>query len=122
MLRYGLAIWKRTEGKQTKIKYDFVDRIKALEKQQGRGLTTSDEEFFDFMLERDPSNHNQLTQYLVSAVPSKLDSDWLNFKEATQDPNFRVGSDNHVATQQERFKAREDWLNKWAPLDTEDTI
>jgi len=100
-------------------RYEFVDRIKALEKQQGRNVTKSDEDFFDFMLERDPTSKNILTQHIVSAIPSKLINDWLDYKEMVWGPNFRIGSENRIAENWEKYEAQEKWLDKWAPINKE---
>jgi hypothetical protein len=102
------------------LRYQYADIIKALEKKYGRGITKSDEDFFSFLLERDPSKGNVLTQYLVSEVPSRLINDWIAFREQVDSPGFRTGSDNHLVTEkEERFNLKKEWLDKWAPLDVE---
>lgn len=103
----------------TEARYDFIDRIRALAKQTGRSLTAGEEEFFSFMIEKDPSKKNVKTQYIVSATHSKLREDWADILEITSSYNFRVGSDNHLASDKEKFDFRQQWLDNNAPEDKE---
>lgn len=103
---YARQIFKANK-EAMEAKYEFVERVRNLEKALGRNISTADEDFFNFMLEY--IEGIGYSQYLVSPVPSKLILDYKDKVESIRNDKTSTGKPlNKQQVSRGLFKWREE--------------
>jgi len=98
-------------------KYQFVDRVTALEKQLGRTIGVPDEKFWDWMIETDPDTGRPL-QNIISSLPSKLINDFWDLYNQVMSDTYKNNNGIKPSDDQKRRIIYE-WKEKNAPRDKE---
>jgi hypothetical protein len=95
-------------------RYKSADRITALEKTVPRPIGMSDEEFYNLYIERD-SITGELTDNIVTEIPTKLVSDYLLFKSRVYSRYYRKANGHKLVTEVDRYLELKAWKDKYAP-------
>jgi len=112
---------EKTRRETIEWKYQFADRIDALEKAFPRPISMSDEEYFDMFLERDPVT-GELNDYIVSEIPTQLVADYLLFKSRVYSRHYKRENGTTLKTEVDRWLELKAWKDKYAPRRKEEWL
>lgn len=114
LARAVYTIHEKSRRESLKAYYEFNDHLIALEKQQGRTSITTDEKFWDWILETE--KNGQYRQSIISQIPTLLLEDFEAYKDMINSPLYQDNDGNKPSDEGKRKLIR-DWIDTHAKVD-----